>query len=143
MPKTSMLPSATFHTSKRQQAQLRRALKGGARIVVENADGTRIQSPELDRLLHAAMSDLAEGDVVMLRGDAEVSPAEAGKVLGLSRQYVDRLIDEGQLTARQLPGSRHRRVRVEDVLAFQRRRRERQSRISSAVNAVVDAGAEY
>ncbi|MCU1498002.1 MAG: DNA-binding protein [Acidimicrobiales bacterium] len=111
--------------------------------MVESADGSWIESPELDRLLHAAMADLAEGDVVMLGGNAQVSPAEAGELLGLSRQYVDRLIDDGQLTARHLPGSRHRRLRVADVLAFQRRRHDRQSKISSAVNAVVDAGAEY
>jgi excisionase family DNA binding protein len=143
MPKTSMLPKATFQASKRQQAQLRRALDGGARIVVENPDGSRVASRELDRLLLTAMEELAQGEVFVLRGDEEVSPAEAGELLGLSRQFVDRLIDEGDLPARQLPSSRHRRIRVTDVVAFQQQRDQRRSLIASAVNSAVDAGAEY
>jgi excisionase family DNA binding protein len=63
--------------------------------------------------------------------------------LGLSRQFVDRLIDHGDLPSRHLPGSRHRRIRVADVVAFGQRRDERRASISKAVNSLVDAGAEY
>jgi excisionase family DNA binding protein len=90
------------------------------------------------------LEELASGgEVIVLRGDAEVSPAEAGELLGLSRQFVDRLIDQGDPPARRLPGSRHRRIRVADVVAFGRGRDERRASISQAVNAAVDAGAEY
>ncbi|MGH8906589.1 MAG: hypothetical protein ACRD0K_08740 [Egibacteraceae bacterium] len=49
----------------------------------------------------------------------------------------------GDLPARRLSGSRHRRVRVADVVAFGRRRDERRALIAEAVNGLVDAGAEY
>jgi excisionase family DNA binding protein len=144
MAKTSFVPAGTFQLSDTQRAQLRRALESGAEAVVEEPGGRRVSSLELSRLLHVALEELASGgEVIVLRGDAEVSPAEAGELLGLSRQFVDRLIDQGDLAARRLPGSRHRRIRVADVVAFGRGRDERRASISQAVNAVVDAGAEY
>jgi excisionase family DNA binding protein len=63
--------------------------------------------------------------------------------LGISRQFVDGLVDAGKLPARRLPGSRHRRLRVADVIAFEKRRDERRALIAEAVNAAVDSGAEY
>lgn len=72
-----------------------------------------------------------------------MSPAEAGELSGISRQFVDRLIDIGKLPARRLPGSRHRRLRVADVVAFAARRDERRGLISDGINVLVDGGAEY
>ncbi|MCI1747214.1 MAG: helix-turn-helix domain-containing protein [Acidipropionibacterium sp.] len=46
----------------------------------------------------------------------EVTPAEAAKIMGVTRQFVDRLCEDGVLSFRRLPGSRHRRIRVQDVL---------------------------
>lgn len=144
MAKTSFVPAARFHAPERQQAKLRRALGSGARVVVETPDGQRVSASELTRLLQVALEDLAAGaEVVVLRGEAEVSPTEAGDLLGLSRQFVDRLIDQGDLPAHHLPNSRHRRIRLNDLLAFQRRREQRRAAISSAVNELIDAGADY
>ncbi len=144
MTRTAFVPTASYRAPKAQLDRLRRALEAGAEVVVEQPDGTRVSSRELSRFLTTAVSALADGgEVVLLRGEDEVSPAEAGELLGISRQFVDRLIDVGRLPARRLPGSRHRRLRVADVVAFAQRRDERQALISDAVNAVVDAGAEY
>src|SRR5207248_2889732 len=118
---------ATFCAPKAQLDRLRRALDAGAEVVVERPDGERVSSRELSRFLATAVAELASGgEVVLLRGESEVSPAEAGELLGISRQFVDRLIDVGRLPARRLPGSRHRRLRVADVIAFAGRRDERQ-----------------
>jgi excisionase family DNA binding protein len=103
-----------------------------------------LPSEELTRFLAAAMSELASGDeVVLLRGDAEISPAEAGELLGISRQFVDRLMDTGKLPGRRLPGSRHRRLRVADVLKFGEGRNKRLTSISEGVNTLIEGGAEY
>ena len=80
---------------------------------------------------------------MLLTSETELSPAEAGQLLGLSRQYVDRLVDLGDLPGRQLPGSRHRRIRVADVVAFQQMRAQRRGRIAETVNDLIDAGADY
>ena len=45
----------------------------------------------------------------------EFSPTEVGRLLGLSRQFVDRLIDLGDLPARQLPGSAHHAASINAV----------------------------
>jgi excisionase family DNA binding protein len=144
MAKSSFMPAARFQVPEPQQRQLRQALDAGAEAVVEQADGGRVSSQELSRLLRVAMTELAAGgEVIVLRGEAEVSPAEAGELLGLSRQFVDRLVDGGVLPARRLPGSRHRRIRVADVVSFGRQRDERRASIAEAVNELVDAGADY
>ncbi|MHB8463528.1 MAG: excisionase family DNA-binding protein [Acidimicrobiales bacterium] len=144
MAKTAFVPAASFRAPKAEVDRLRRALDAGAEVVVEQPDGERVSSRELSRFLDAAVSELAAGsEVVVLRGETEVSPAEAGELLGISRQFVDRLIEVGKLPARRLPGSRHRRLRVADVVAFSARRDERQALISDAVNTLVDGGAQY
>ncbi len=144
MSKSAFVPTASFRASKGQLDRLRRALDAGAEVVVEQPGGERLTSRELSEFLAAAVSGVASGDeVVLLRGESEVSPAEAGELLGISRQFVDRLIDVGKLPARRLPGSRHRRLRVADVIAFAARRDERQGLISDGINVLVDGGAEY
>lgn len=40
--------------------------------------------------------------------EAGVSPADAATLLGVSRQFVNRLIADGNLTHRYKPGSKHR-----------------------------------
>lgn len=142
--KTAFVPAASFLASKADIDFLRRALDAGAQVILEQPDGQRVSSRELSQFLSAAVSEIAAGnEVVLLRGEAEVSPAEAGDLLGISRQFVDRLIDVGKLPARRLPGSRHRRLRVTDVVVFAQRRDERRILISDGVNTLVDGGAEY
>ena len=114
-------------------------------VQVLGSDGQPVKLPEeLESLLLSAVRQAADGhDVALLSSDEEVSPAKAGKLLGLSRQYVDRLIAEGVLPARRLPGSTHRKIRVADVLAFDDRRTERRKGITNMVETLVDAGATY
>lgn len=95
-------------------------------------------------MLLNAVREVAGGhDVALVSVDDEVSPAKAGELLGLSRQYVDRLIREGVLPARRLPQSTHRKLRVSDVLAFAARRDTRRKIITDMVNTLTEAGAEY
>jgi excisionase family DNA binding protein len=144
MSKTAFVPTASFRAPKGQLEGLRRALEAGAKVVIEQPGGERLTSRELSEFLAAAVSEVASGDeVVLLRCESEVSPGEAGELLGISRQFVDRLIDVGKLPARRLPGSRHRRLRVADVIAFAAQSDKRQGLISDAVNALVEGGAEY
>jgi len=144
MTKTALVPAASFRAPKEQLDRLCRALEAGAEVVVEEPDGQRIASDELSQFLAATVAEIAAGgEVVLLRGEAELSPAQAGKLLGISRQFVDRLIDVGKLQARRLPESRHRRLKVSDVVAFARLRDDRRALISDAVNGLVEDGADY
>lgn len=116
-----------------------------ATVQVVLADGREVEVPEpLAAVLRTAVHEAASGHgLALVLSHDEVSPAKAGKILGLSRQYVDRLIAEGVLPARRLPGSTHRKLRVADVLAFADQRDRRRRRITDMVDATVEAGAEY
>jgi excisionase family DNA binding protein len=134
----------------RSTSAVRRALKPvesgtDACVRVLLAGGQTLELPSaLEGLLLMAVRDAASGhNVVLVRTDDEVSPAKAGELLGVSRQYVDRLISEGVLPARRIPGSTHRKLRVADVVAFGERRDERREVISDMVDTLTDAGAKY
>ena len=77
---------------------------------------------------------------VLLAGNAA---RKAGELLGVSRQFVDKLIADGRLAAEFKPGSRHRVVRVADVLELEASRRAGADRIGATIDTLVDAGAEY
>lgn len=53
-----------------------------------------------------------------------LSPQQAARRLGFSRQHVRRLIDYGELEARKLPGSSYWKIPLSSVLAFEERRAE-------------------
>ena len=100
---------------------------GGGELVLCTADGTEISLPSsLLRLVVSAASNLAAGRSVMtIPAEVMLTPAEAAELLGLSRPFVARLLERGDIPSELLPGSRHRRIRLEDVLAFQDRRERR------------------
>jgi excisionase family DNA binding protein len=69
---------------------------------------------------------VAKGEhLIVLRPGQEVTPAGAADLLGVSRQFVDRLLADGVLEFRRLPDSKHRRIRVGDVLALAEERARR------------------
>lgn len=98
-----------------------------AQLVLRTSDGSEVAvPPSLLRLLIAAADDLAAGHAVMaIPAEFELTPAEVAELLGLSRPFVARLLDQGDIPSEPLPNSRHRRVRLSDVLAFQARRERR------------------
>lgn len=88
------------------------AVQADARSLAERLRG---DSP-VEAAVRAMLEDVAQGArVIVLRADDEVTPAEAADMLGVTRQFVDRLCADGVLSFRRLPASRHRRIRVQDV----------------------------
>lgn len=145
-PSITAAPAFEFKATTAARRALRRVGdEQGAVVHVVLADGRPVALPdELAELLLNAVREVAGGhDVALVSVDDEVSPAKAGELLGLSRQYVDRLIREGVLPARRLPQSTHRKLRVSDVLAFAARRDTRRKIITDMVNTLTEAGAEY
>ena len=63
----------------------------------------------------------------MLATEVRLTPAEVGELLGLSRPFVARLLDAGEIPSDRLPDSRHRVVHLADVLEFQLRRERRRA----------------
>ncbi len=74
-------------------------------------------------VLRVSADELSDGHAVtVLPSEVALSPAEAAELLGLSRPFVVRLLDQGEIPSEHLPRSRHRRILLSDVLAFQARR---------------------
>ena len=98
----------------------------------------------LIRLLVAGADALGDGDsVALVSEESELSPAEAARVLGVSRQYVDRLVATGVLPARRLPQSRYRRIPARAVLAHRTSKEAKRAGIAAILEAADGAGLDY
>lgn len=98
----------------------------------------KVASAAVRRLLE----ELAAGTAVhLIADDAVLTTSEAGELLGISRTYVTRLVDEGKLPAHRV-GS-HRRLRAADVLAYKARRNGRLAAVDAIAEADRAAGVTY
>ena len=87
--------------------------------------GPRGEAVALPESVFHVLERVAE---VLARGDAitivpvgkELTTQQAADLLNISRQYLVRLLDEQKLAFSRT--GKHRRLRIEDVLAFKRRR---------------------
>ena len=109
------------------------ARASAARLAAE-ADATN----EFGAAVRKLFAEVAKGEqLVVLRPGQEVTPAGAADLLGVTRQFVDRLLADGVLQFRRLPDSRHRRVKVGDVLALAEERARRQQG-ADAIRSALD-----
>lgn len=134
MARSSVLGSAlriepTAEERSAAEKVVRTAAAGSPRLVLRLADDTEVRLPEsLLRVLLASAGELSEGHAVtVLSLDTVLTPAEVGELLGVSRPFVVRLLDEGRIPSEYLPDSRHRVVRLTDVLEFRLARRKRRT----------------
>jgi excisionase family DNA binding protein len=117
----------------------------GGELVLRTADGTEISlPPSLLRLVVSAANNLAAGRAVMaIPAEVMLTPAEAAEMLGLSRPFVAGLLERGDIPSEFLPESRHRRIKLEDVLAFQDRRERRSKGRSRIADIASSADLPY
>lgn len=82
----------------------------------------RMDIPESIRIvLVIAIDELAKGNAVsVVPVHAQLTPRQAAELLGVSRPYVVRLLDEGRIPATRVGA--HRRLLLSDVLAFKQGR---------------------
>ena len=125
--------------------QVRALLGGSPGNVVVSVGSQQLALPNslVEALLATAASFDAGDTVAIVSENAEVTPAEAAKLLGVSRQYVDRLVDGGLLPVRRLPNSNYRRIAVRDVLRNKATRDRKHAAITSIVDDALASGLTY
>ncbi len=114
-------PIALTAEETRQLATLREQLARGEYKLV-TATGAQLALPEvLKAILEHAMAVMIAGEAITIGATRrEMTTGEVAELLGLSRQYVIKLIDTGALPAHHV--GTHRRVLLQDALAYQERR---------------------
>lgn len=95
--------------------------KGHACIVVEKDSEPTPIPDSVFHLLERIVEVLARGDAVtVVPVGKELTTQQAADLLNISRQFLVRLLDEGKLP--HCKTGRHRRLKIEDVLAYKEKR---------------------
>jgi excisionase family DNA binding protein len=128
-----------------QQASshLERAMNSARNVpAVLVVDGEQIEIPEavLRVLLHAAHEQAVGHRIRVLSPDSddELTPNQAAAYLGISRPLLVKLLNDGTIPARTLPGSRHRRIAVADLEAYHTLKSRRRRRLTAAMQDVAE-----
>ena len=120
--------------------QLGGIVRGMSRLTTLTIKSTS-EIPAVARQLEAAVR---KGPVTLgIIPSAGLTPTEVGRMLGVSRQFVDRLIAQGQLSCVRLPGSSHRRIPTEEVARFEKVRDRRRGAHGRAVKELDAAGVPW
>ena len=115
---------------------------GGGPLAVRTDQGEVELPPTARAAVRRLLADLAAGTAVhLLTDDTELTTQDAADILGISRTYVVRLVDNGKLPAH-LVGT-HRRLRAVDILAYKTRRDARLAGADAVAEADIAAGVPY
>ncbi|MCO5170384.1 MAG: helix-turn-helix domain-containing protein [Planctomycetes bacterium] len=112
-----------------------------ARCKLVGPAGETIEVPEsVFHVLERVAEVLARGDAVtIVPVGKELTTQQAADILNISRQYLVRLLDEGAIPFART--GKHRRLRVEDVLAFKEKRdHERKAALDELARQSEDVG---
>lgn len=130
--------------SKKDRADLPRLVEfaeAHRRPCLRSAEGTEIRLPQtvFDVLLHV-VREMAQGRaVVLIPEDEDFTTQAAADYLGMSRQYLVRLLDEKELPSHKV--GTHRRIRFKDLRAYAAvRNKDRREILDKLFDSAKEAG---
>jgi excisionase family DNA binding protein len=100
-----------------------------SRAKLVGPDGKTQSLPvSLYEFLVKLIADLCEGQsVAIVQNDAQLTTVEAGRMLGVSRQFLVKVLERGEIPHHMV--GTHRRVYVRDLLAYKTRRDSKRRQI--------------
>ncbi|WP_117236769.1 helix-turn-helix domain-containing protein [Thermus sediminis] len=100
-------------------------------------------TPELEHLLRQILESLAHGTPVrVVPLEAELTTGEAAAILGVSRPYLVRLLEEGAIPYHKV--GTHRRIRGKDLLEYlERSRRQGKDLVNQLTAEAQELGLGY
>lgn len=121
-----------------EQLGLTDGAEGHLRIQVD-ADGDLVELPAMvTRLLQTVLEHVAAGHALSIMPlNAELTTQQAADLLGVSRPFLVKLLEAGDINHRKV--GRHRRVRVADLLAY---RKQNHASRSEALSELTSLGQE-
>ena len=114
-----------------------------APAVLVGPDGEQIPLPmPAYEVLRTVVNAMERGASVSVEPvDRQLTTQQAADLLGVSRNTLVRLLDEHELPFERLGESRHRRLRLHDVLAYRERKRtDRRSRLDELTRQAAEDG---
>jgi excisionase family DNA binding protein len=109
------------------------------KLSLPSGENAELPGPAANALMEVLQAVASGQEIVVLGADRDLTTSQAADVLGVSRQYVVRLLD-GEVIPSYLVGS-HRRVRLDDLTEFRAARDEkRRSVLREMVREAEDAG---
>jgi excisionase family DNA binding protein len=123
--------------------QLEELVQDGRHPALLGSSDEHVELPEAlyDLLVFVVAAMKRKQAIVLMPEDAALTTQAAAQFLGMSRPYLVRLLDAGQLPCHRV--GTHRRILLRDLRAYQAQRdRERRGRLD-ALGAAVDAAGVY
>ncbi|WP_428387701.1 excisionase family DNA-binding protein [Mucisphaera sp.] len=116
--------------------------EGHLRVRVE-ADGDLIELPAMvTRLLKDVLEHMAAGQAVsLLPLSGELTTQKAAELLGVSRPFLVKLLEKGEMSYRKV--GLHRRVNVADVLAYRDRQQIARSEVLDDLAGMSQRAGDY
>ncbi|MBW4680099.1 MAG: helix-turn-helix domain-containing protein [Microcoleus vaginatus WJT46-NPBG5] len=111
----------------RQLEQLLSQETSQAKLV--GSDGEEVLIPEpVYRILHDIVHMMASGQAIhLIPQNHAISTQEAADVLNVSRPYLVKLLEEGEIPHTKV--GKHRRIRFEDLMAYKEQRDIKRSQL--------------
>ena len=125
------------HESSRLLATHRLDRRPSVRIKIldegEAAETVVVPASALRLFLHM-LSEMAQGNAVtLIPTHAELTTQQAADLLGVSRPYLVKLLNEGKMPCRTV--GKYRRVRFDDLMAYKRKDDEARAKVLDQLTA--------
>lgn len=136
---TSPRPLTLRQTDVPNLQDIRSILGNGSKPSLLGANGEKIPIPRtLYTILSRIVSELATGQTVsVIPVRQELTTQKAADLLGISRQFLVRLLDEAKIPFHW--SGTHRRIYLHDLLAYKQRRDARRATAVDAPSVEVDS----